>query len=124
VGLRFAEDLGRLNPTHFFSEEQGLEEAVLEIITRKDVDSVVFVDTCDIGAEPGEIAFLKGDSIGESITTHKVPLSLLMGLIQKEGKKAHLVGIQPESLDFGKGISKIAAASLASLEDVVRRKLG
>jgi len=123
VGLRFVEDLRHLNPSHFFSEEQGLEKAVLEIISRKDIDHVVFVDVCDIGSGPGEIAFLETDSVGEEITTHKVPLSVLMALIRKEGKKAHLVGIQPKSLDFGKDVSMVADASLKRIEDVIERKL-
>jgi len=123
VGLRFAEDLRRLNPNRIFSEEQGLEEVVLDILMRKDVHSVIFVDTCDFGAEPGEIAFLQSDDIGDEISTHKVPLAMLMALIQKEGKKAYFVGIQPESLDFGKDISEIASASLKRIEEAVEKKL-
>ena len=94
-------------------------------MTRKDVDNVIFVDACEISAKPGEIAFvMAADDVSESITTHKVPLSLLMGLIQKEGKNTHLVGIQPESLDFGKGISKVVGTSLSVIEGVVKKKLG
>lgn len=123
VGLRFAKDLGHLNPNHIFSEEEGLEEVVLDILMRKEILSVIFVDACDFGAEPGEIAFLPMDSVGEGISTHKVPLAMLMALIQKEGKKAYLVGIQPKSLDFGKSVSKTALASLKKIEEIAEKKL-
>lgn len=96
---------------------------MLEVITRKDVQSVIFVDACDLGKDPGDISFVITDRIGEGVSTHKVPLSILMGLIQKEGKSAYLLGIQPESLEFGDGVSKTANTSLRKIEDVVKKKL-
>ena len=123
VGLRFVEDLRQLNPNYFFSEEQGLESIILQIMKDKDVDNVIFVDSCDFGSQPGEIALLKLDSIDETISTHKIPLSMLMALIQSEGKKAYLVGIQPESLDFGRDISETIKAILERIEDVVGIRL-
>jgi hydrogenase maturation protease len=123
VGLRFIDDLRHLNPNYFFSEEQGLESIILEIIKDKDVEYVVFVDTCDFHEKPGEIALLRLDSIGETISTHKIPLSMLMALIQTEGKKAYLVGIQPESLEFETGISETVEKALEKIEDVVGKIL-
>jgi len=123
VGLRFIDDLRHLNPNYFFSEEQGLESIILEIIKNKDVEDVVFVDTCDFDEKPGEIALLQLDSIGETISTHKIPLSMLMALIQTEGKKSYLLGIQPESLDFEKDVSETVGKALARVEDAVGKIL-
>ena len=123
MGLRFIDDLRHLNPNYFFSEEQGLESIILEIIKNKDVEDVVFVDTCDFDEKPGEIALLQLDSIGETISTHKIPLSMLMALIQTEGKKSYLLGIQPESLDFEKDVSETVGKALARVEDAVGKIL-
>jgi hydrogenase maturation protease len=123
VGLRFIEDLRHLNPNYFFSEEQGLEAIILEIIKNRDVEDVVFVDTCDFNEKPGEIALLQLDSIGETISTHKIPLSMLMALIQTEGKRAYLVGIQPESLEFETEISDTVKSALIRIEDAVGKIL-
>lgn len=123
AGLRFVDDLKHLNPNYFFSEEQGLEAIILEIIKDKDVEDVVFVDTCDFDAKPGEIALLRLDSIEETISTHKIPLSMLMALIQTEGKKAYLVGIQPESLEFETDISDTMETALGKIEDAVGKIL-
>ena len=123
MGLRFIDDLRHLNPNYFFSEEQGLEAIVLEIIKNKDVEDVVFVDTCDFDEKPGEIALLRLDSIGETISTHKIPLSMLMALIQTEGKKAYLLGIQPEALEFETDVSETVGKALEEVEDAVGKIL-
>lgn len=123
MGLRFVEDLRHMNPNYFFSEEQGLESIILDIIKDKEVEVVVFVDTCDVGAKPGEIALLRLDSIAETVSTHKIPLSMLMSLIQNEGKKAYLVGVQPESIEFEADISEAVRFALERIEDTVGRKL-
>ncbi|HUW43137.1 MAG TPA: hydrogenase maturation protease [Thermoplasmata archaeon] len=123
AGLRFIDDLRHLNPYYFFSEEQGLESIILEIIKNEDVENVVFVDACSLDGGPGEIALVQLDSIGETISTHKIPLSMLMALIQTEGKKAYLIGIQPESLEFETDISETVEKALERIEDIVGKML-
>ncbi len=123
VGLRFVEDLRHLNPKFFFSEEQGLEETILDIIKDEDVETVVFVDTCDLGGKPGDISLLQLDSISETVSTHKVPLSMLMALIQTEGKKAYLVGIQPESMDFRGEMTANVVRALDKVEGAVKKAI-
>jgi hydrogenase maturation protease len=120
VGIRFAADLGRINPKRFFSEEHGLEENVLDILNRKDADTVIFVDACDMGAKPGDIGFLRIEDVGESISTHKVPLSVLMALVRKGGKEPFLLGIQPKTLEFEDDLSDEVATSLNKIEKIVR----
>jgi hydrogenase maturation protease len=123
AGLRFVDDLKHLNPNYFFSEEQGLETVILEIIKNKDIEDVVFIDTCDLDARAGEIALLRLDSIGETISTHKILLSMLMALIQTEGKKSYLIGIQPESLEFEGKISEAVGIALERIENTVGKML-
>lgn len=123
VGLRFIEDLKHLNPNFFFSEEQGLEAIILDIIKDREVEIVVFIDTANLDAEPGEVALLRLDSIGETVSTHKIPLSMLMALIQNEGKEVYLIGIQPKSLEFDEDISEVVENALERIEDTVGRKL-
>lgn len=123
IGLMFIDDLEHLNPERFLSEEDGLESVLLAIINDKEIAKVVFVDSCDIGAKPGTCALLKLDSIDETISTHKIPLSMLMALLQNAGKETILFGIQPKSLDFQSELSREAAKILGQLKDAVKSKL-
>ncbi len=119
MGLRFADDLRHLNPKRFFSEEHGLEESVLDIIKRKDADIVIFVDACDMGKEPGEIGLMQTEEVSESVSTHKVPLAMLMALIRKEKKEPFLLGIQPKSMDFRAQLSDEVFSTLVKIEKFV-----
>ncbi len=122
MGLRFAEDLRHLSPDNFFSEEQGLEGTVLDIIGRKDIDRVIFVDTCDMGSAPGEIALMTPEEVKDSVSSHKVPLAVLMGLIRKQGKETLLLGIQPKSMEFEGGFSDVIETALKEIERVIEKE--
>jgi len=123
VGLRFVEDLRHLNPNNFFSEEQGLEGIILDIIKRGDVGNVIFVDASEMGADPGEIALMRTEDVEKSVSTHKIPLAVLMELLRKEKKEPLLLGIQPKSMKFEDGLSDIAEAALKKIENAVKTSL-
>ncbi|MDH4123038.1 MAG: hydrogenase maturation protease [Thermoplasmata archaeon] len=123
VGLRFIDDLRHLNPNYFFSEEQGLESVILGIINDQEVDDVIFVDSCDLYREPGEYDLFSLESVDESISTHKVPVSMLMALIQNKGKNAYLLGIQPRSLDLNQEISEEIIDVLHGIEKIFLKNL-
>ncbi|MEJ5292028.1 MAG: hydrogenase maturation peptidase HycI [Candidatus Methanosuratincola sp.] len=69
---------------------------------------ILFIDAVDMGLNPGEFRLVEGEELVErSLSTHKQSLKLLF-LILKEGipgVKIKLLGIQPKTIDFGKGIS-------------------
>lgn len=122
-GLRFIDDLKHLSPERFLSEEEGLESVILRLMNDDKITKIVFIDSCDFGAMPGSYSLLKLDSIDETISTHKIPLSMLMALLQNADKDTFLFGVQPKSLGFQEGISDEVKNVLGKLESVVRSKL-
>ena len=70
---------------------------------------LVILDALDAGAKPGHIAILGPDDLGTSATasTHNVSLKLLMDYLRHFLECEIIVlGIQPQTLEFGKPPSK------------------
>ena len=65
---------------------------------------LVIVDAADIGALPGTIELLDPSRLGGiPFTTHSLPLTVVLSYLGQSipGCRAVVVGIQPESLEFG-----------------------
>ena len=75
---------------------------------------IVIVDAVKFGGEPGEIGWFEaGDSIGPKISTHNLPLSVFRSFF--EGTEVFLLGVQPESIEFGEPSEKAREA----IEEIV-----
>ena len=122
-GLRFIDDLKHLIPERFLSEEDGLESVVLRLMNDDKITNIVFIDSCDFGGTPGSYSLLRLDSIDETISTHKIPVSMLMALLQNANKDTFVFGVQPKSLEFQEDISNEIKNVLEKLEIAVRLKL-
>lgn len=101
-------------------------------IAEQAYDSVVFLDAVDFGAAPGTLALMDTEEIATrfpQFSTHKISVGLLAGYVESNGKtKAQLLGVQPESLKSGAGLSAVVEATLtaafALLQDAVREHVG
>lgn len=73
-------------------------ETVTAPVRRFKPDAVLFLDAADLGARPGTVACVEpGDIAARLLSTHSLPLSVVMGFVEKEtGARATLVGIQPD----------------------------
>ena len=118
VGLELAERLKKRYPNHVFSEEdKSVEGIVFEQMERQDIDTILFIDATDFGGNPGDVQCFRSEDAQRfvpSFSTHKVPITLLMEVVEQHGKKPLLLGIQPESLDF-------LASMSPSMEEILRR---
>ncbi len=92
-------------------------------IMREDWTHVLFVDAVDFGAEPGATMLMDSSVIVTrlpQVSTHKLSVALLAKLVQSNGfTKAWLLGVQPESLASGKGLSPRVQATLKVLRDLL-----
>jgi hydrogenase maturation protease len=103
-GIEVARSLKRDYPDRIFTEQDGIEKAVEEIILRSDIDFVVFVDTVDSGEPPGRIMIAEADELEEkTLSSHRIPLKLYGALAEKPYV---VLGIQPANLNFGETISR------------------
>jgi hydrogenase maturation protease len=104
VGILLAAKCKTVFPDRVFLEtETSVEGAVLRILDDRSIGLVWFVDAVGFGGAAGEIRKFEvqdADQFVPAISTHKVPMSLLMNLLAQHGKTAFLLGIQPGILDF------------------------
>jgi hydrogenase 3 maturation protease len=75
---------------------------------------LIIIDTADLRKKPGSVFVFKPESVGQgvSFSTHKMPAKILVDyLVKSTGCEATIIGIQPESVDFGRPPSKAAVAA-------------
>jgi hydrogenase maturation protease len=98
----------------FLETEQGVEGLVFDCLENQSIKSVLFIDAVNFQGRAGEIRLFTIHDAGQfvpAISTHKVPLTMLMELIEKHHKNPFLIGIQPKSIElFGKMSSEVAKA--------------
>ncbi len=84
-------------------------------------DLVLVVDAADLRATPGDLAMLDLDQLaGSSVSTHTVNLKLLFTVIPKQNRPEVLVlAIQPETTEFGKGLSPAVDTALDGIESLL-----
>lgn len=124
VGLVLVSKLQACFPDRIFLEtEHTLETLVLELLEREDVRMVLFIDAAHFGGKPGDIRFFHAEDIERFIpmlSTHKVPISLLMHLIRDRGKNPVLLGIEPKSVALFGSMSPEIQSTMNRLEMVIK----
>jgi hydrogenase 3 maturation protease len=101
-------------------------ESVTGPIRRYKPDAVVLVDAADMGARPGSVAIIQPEEVRASLlTTHALPLSVVMEFLAKDTKaRVLLVGIQPDLQATGFTPASSEQAGLTRLLVSVFRVLG
>jgi len=62
-------------------------------------EKLVLIDSVDMDLKPGEIRKVPKEKIGVMhISTHGIPLSVLINYLERYVKNIFLIGIQPESM--------------------------
>jgi hydrogenase maturation protease len=86
-------------------------------------ENVVLMDVVSTGAEPGSVVFLDSAEVKirfPQISTHKLSLATLTQLIESESPaRVWLLGIQPQSVKQGSGLSKIVETTLKFLKIIL-----
>lgn len=84
-------------------------------------DVVLLVDAAELGAEPGSVALLDRDELGQqAMFTHATPLGPVADFLACEtGARVLLLGIQPGPLRWGEGLSEAVQAAAGDLSAVL-----
>lgn len=116
-GLELAARLKKSFPDSVFSEtERSVEGIVYDLLESEKCDVIIFADAVHFKGTAGELSIFDINDIDRfvsPISTHKVPMSLLMGLIREHHKNSVLLGVQPVSVDF---IGEMTPEVIASLD--------
>ncbi len=97
-------------------------------VPKQGLEAVVFVDAVDFGGEPGECRVIPFEHLMISASnTHRMSLHYTVMYLRDEWEgDAILVGIQPERLTLGEGLSEAVAAGVehlaGKLDGAARRK--
>jgi len=88
---------------------------------------IIFFDAVEMGKDPGFYDFIDGGTlIAQSLSTHKQSLKILLKVLKEgiPGVRIRLVGIQPKTTDFGRGLSRPVSRGLNSLLEVLIKTIG
>ena len=111
LGLILASKIKACFPEQAFLEtERTAEGIVMDKIDDDNATTFIFLDAVDFCGEPGEVQFFDFNDAQRfmpAFSTHKVPISLLMGLIDQKNKSSYLLGVQPLSLALFGDVSPI-----------------
>ena len=89
-------------------------ENCLGPIVRFRPQAILFVDAARGGGAPGELTWLRPDEAdGRGGSTHTLSLAMLAGYLSAEtGADVHVLGIEPDDLDYGEGLSPAVVAAV------------
>jgi hydrogenase 3 maturation protease len=109
-------------------EAGAVPENFIGVIVRRKPEMVLLVDACDFGAPGGEFRLFSSEEIErlnfKGFSSHTLPLNMFAQLISDTcGAQVWLLGIQPESITLGAGLSTTVAAALPRVVDFIRQWL-
>lgn len=98
AGPLFAENLKKENLKDVFVIDCGtVPENYTVFVKRQNPENLVIVDAVEMGLAPGEIRIVPYEKIGVMhVSTHGIPLSVLINYLKPYAKKIFLIGIQPK----------------------------
>jgi hydrogenase maturation protease len=93
--------------------------------TIEDADQVLFLDAVNHGAAPGTAVRLDRDRIprwlGVKLSPHQIDLKEVLALAELRGRlpaEAVVVGIQPDRIEMGTGLSQAATSGVEAALDL------
>jgi hydrogenase 3 maturation protease len=106
-------------------ESESVPESFLQPITDFNPSHILLIDAALLSLEPGQLRFIKASEVpGVAVSTHTLSLQLFCSyLLRVTGAKIGLLLIQPETVDFGEGLSpaveNVATWVVAALQRIL-----
>lgn len=107
----------------------SVPEAFTRSLAEFGAERIILIDAADMQKPPGHVELVTKDRIsGIALSTHSMPLSLLMMYLEQEtGGRTILLGVQPKNIQFGEGmtpeIQNIAENIVRTLEILLTEHL-
>ncbi|MCK5212825.1 MAG: hydrogenase maturation peptidase HycI [Dehalococcoidia bacterium] len=116
-----AEGVGGLADTLVAVDCGTTPENYTGVIRRERPDTVLIVDAAVMELPPGELRLISSENMGVlTLSTHNMPLSLLIGYIAEMAGEIKLIGIQPSQMLLGWPIDKVVEAAGDRLIELIR----
>ena len=93
---------------------------------KEGLESVLFVDAVEMGAEPGVFQIIPlGKLMVSASSTHRLSLHFTIRFLENDWDgDAFLVGVQPKSIELDAGLSDEVRAGVEALADAIERAAG
>ena len=110
---------GKINAV-CINAENAPEKFIGKIIKEKP-DTLLIIDAVHLNTTPGNFAILRPEEIQNScFSTHDISMGMLIEQIQAEiNVKIHVIGVQPQSVALGIGLSEKVSQTLHSLCEMI-----
>lgn len=81
-------------------------ERFIDEICEHEAETVIIIDSANFDGEPGEYRKLDVEDVENyTITTHIIPIPLIVKMLERCGKKVEIYGIQFGDISFGDRLS-------------------
>ncbi len=127
AGLLIADSLKEKWPQICFSEDERPAESHLFKLSRtRSIEVLILIDAVHFGGMPGSIRLFHKEafsSVQPAVSTHRVPLSLMMQMVQPTGADIVLLGIQPATTEFMASVSAAVRHAAGILTDLLDQEV-
>ena len=122
LGPYIADKLIKINDKNFLVIDcETVPENYTSVIKNKKPENLIIIDAVEMGLNPGEIRIIPKEKIGVMhISTHGIPISVLINYIEKTVKNIIFIGVQPKTMS-GK-MSSIVKLSADKLIDLIKNE--
>jgi len=85
--------------------------------------TLILIDATDMGLPPGEIRIIPKEKLGRmAISTHSLPISVLIQYFEKDIQHILFIGIQPRSME-GKISSRVQNSGKRLIDLLINKKI-
>jgi len=100
VGPYIADKLKKIHNKDLLVIDCGtVPENYTSVVKSKKPKNLIIIDAVEMGLKPGEIRIVPKEKIGVlSVSTHGIPISVLINYLDKYVKNIILIGIQPKTI--------------------------
>ena len=112
VGPYIANNLKNQENNNFYIIDSGIiPENYTSVIKKLNPKNLIIIDAVEMNLKPGDIRIIKKEKIGlMHISTHNIPISLLINYLEKYIKNIYFIGIQSKRMsgELSKEVKKSA----------------
>ena len=100
-------------------------ENFIDDIKEYNPEEVFVIDAADFGGKPGEVKIISVEEIDNyTVSTHTIPLSLFVYLLEKENIKVTIIGIQKKGINFNEPISSEIMEAMDEIKKKIKQICG
>ena len=112
----------KLKDSNFIVIDCGtVPENYTGVVKQHNPENVIIIDAVEMGLEPGEIRIVPKDKIGVMhVSTHGIPISVLMNYLERHVKNIVFIGIQPKTMSGN--MTDVVKESADKLIDIIKNK--